>query len=271
MSDNPNPTEDLGYSFVQRVCARSNAIWRRVAEKDVGLDGLIEVQRRDGASAIIGVQVKSGPSYFRRESFNNIRIRLGSKLRALNAYTIPVMLVVYNPESDQGYWAHVQAYVSEHPASEETGQILVSKQRPFDQTAVEELRRDAKVVQCPALDPAMVRTFLELNRGLDFIGFVELAKHVLNGTAFCCRTGIGSIDYLREHGLVQYGENPKGGPGFWQPTELGRKYIAFMLGDRYFIPFILMKPRSPITDDDVTMCMDFETYLANTRRRAQRH
>jgi hypothetical protein len=269
VSDNPNPTEDLGYSFVQRACAHSRSIWRRIAEKDVGLDGLIEFRRRDGASAIVGVQVKSGSSYFRRESSGTVKIALGARLRTLNAYTIPVILVVYDPESDEGYWVHVQAYVSDNPASEDTGQIIVSRQRVFNPAAVEELRGEAKVIQCPTLEHDLVRQFLEFNRGVDLVGFVELAKHVLNGTAFRCRTGIDSIDYLLEHGLLSHRNNPKGGPDYWQPTDLGRKYIMFMLGDRYFIPFILVQPKRPITDDQVTMCMDFEGYLANARRGTQ--
>src|SRR6185295_3918568 len=100
LADNPNPTEDLGYSFVQQVVAKSRAIWRRQSEKDIGVDGLIELARRDGASAYIAVQVKTGKSYFSRIHQGQARIYLRERLRQLNSLTLPAIIVLYNPDED---------------------------------------------------------------------------------------------------------------------------------------------------------------------------
>src|SRR5689334_24446647 len=106
MGDNPNATEDLGYAFMQRLCARAGAIWRRWAEKDVGIDGAIELRRSDGASHVVGVQVKSGGSYLSHpRPGGGFRLYLGAALRSLFEYTLPVIVIVYDPNSDCGYWA----------------------------------------------------------------------------------------------------------------------------------------------------------------------
>jgi len=86
-------------------------------------------------------------------------------------------------------------------------------------------------------------------------------RGTLNTTTFCCRTGISEIEFLRTSGLLAYDEAPVGGPGTWRPTEKGREHVEFLLGDRNFLPLMLIQPSWPIRDDDVLMCQDFFRYL----------
>ncbi len=239
MSDNPNATEDLGYSFVQRICAQANAIWRRQAEKDVGIDGIIEFKRVDGVSAYVGVQVKSGASYLKRRSDHAFRIRLGKTLGSLYRYAIPVILVVYDPDNDVGYWSDVKAWVDHYERSPDNTMISVEETALFTKETLDELRRDTHTVKTPEIARETIREFLNINSGMSYIGFVELAKHALNGTSFRCKKGVEEIEYLRDRDLLRRVEAPDGGLGLWSATPKGKQYIQFMLGDRYFIPFLL--------------------------------
>jgi hypothetical protein len=265
MGDNPNSTEDYGYAFVQETCADSKAIWHPRG-KDVGIDGFLEFRREDGRSAILGVQVKSGKSYFSRPTSAGFVQRPGKgKLASWNIYTVPVIYVIYDHERKEGFWVNVQQFVEDNPDSLKTGRLVVPR-KEFNRAALDELRRDARLVRCPVLSETSVREFLELNRGIELVGFVELVRNVLNQTTFDSRPGIPEIEYLRCKGLLVYQPNPNGGLGRWKPTAKGVDYVHFMLGDRYFTPFILVKPARPISDEDLAMCLDFQQYIAKYRK-----
>ena len=265
MANNPNPVEDLGYAYVQFTCARANAIWRRLGEKDVGVDGLIEMSRRDGASLYVAAQVKSGNSWFRGSSNGFVRLYLGEQLQRLHNYLIPAIIVVYRPDSNLAYWVSIRDYVADHPQAMEKGQIDISLDSLFSENAFAQLREDARVVLTPVLSAEEVREFLELNRRITVTGFVELAKHVLNSTGFLSRRGIPDIAVLKDNGLLWH-EEPDHLPGWWYPTAKGTRYIQFMLGDRYFLPFVLIQPQRSVTDADIQLCMDPDAHLGIVTR-----
>jgi hypothetical protein len=114
----------------------------------------------------------------------------------------------------------------------------------------------------PRLTRDEVKEFLEINRNMTLIGFVELTRTALNGRVFSCRRGIEEIEFLLQNGLLERKDDPQGGVGLWWATVRGRKYVDFMLGDRYFIPYILIEPQVPINDLHIEICMDFEGHIA---------
>jgi Domain of unknown function (DUF4365) len=261
MVENHNPIEDLGYAFVQHIVASAGAIWRRQPEKDVGVDGLIEIERRDGASAYVAVQVKAGKSYFGRIRNGRARIHLGSKLQRLNNMTLPAIIVLYDPEDRRSCWENIQHYVLEHPAALTTGYIDVPLDQRFDAAAIEALRQEARTIMTPVLSRDEVAEFLNITTHISMAAFVPLAQSVLNKSFFRSRTGLPPIDLLASQGLIEIANSGLPGPPFWRHTDKGARYVRFLLGDRYFIPFALLEPDRTISESDIYLCMNFEAHL----------
>jgi hypothetical protein len=266
LSDNPNPTEDFGYAHVQKICASANAIWRRLAEKDVGIDGLIEMARADGASLMLGAQVKSGVSYFAHPCPGGWRLYLGQSLAKLYRYTVPVLVIIYNPNTDTAYWASIVRWGKENPDSIDAGAIDIREEDVFSPPAFLALRSDARLIQTPRLSRDRIRDFLQITGRVSLGAFALLGRAVLTKESFSCRTGIPDVDLLRETELLTYQDAPEGGPGFWTPTQKGVEYVEFLLGDRYFVGLRFFDSALAISDSDVDMCEDFHSYIANMRR-----
>ena len=260
MSNNPNPQEDLGYAFVHAAVAKAGVIWRQTTAKDIGIDGIIEMERNDGASLYIAVQVKSGKSYFKNKSESHITLYNMKQINYWNRLQVPVIIVIYNPTTSESCWLNIQHYVLDHPGSLKTKKIRIPIKQNFNSSAFDIFRSDARVILTPKLSRSTVREFLEINRNITVTGFVELSKTALNNRSFGCRRGIKKIEYLRDNGLVECDSQ-----SLWKATKKGVRYVQFMLGDRYFIPFMLIEPTDPITDDNVDMCMDFDKYILKLR------
>jgi hypothetical protein len=261
LADNPNPTEDLGYAFVQQVVAKSRAIWRRQPEKDIGVDGLIEVERRDGASAYIAVQVKTGKSYFSRIHQDKVRIYLRETLRQLNRLTLPAIIVLYDPDKDRSCWESIDLFVLDNPNALDLGYIDVPLEKRFDSAAIDVLRQETRTVVTPVLDHAEVADFLRINAQMSLAAFVPLAQSVLNRSGFRSRPRIPPIDLLQGEGLVEIVEIETPGPPFWRATNKGARYVQFLLGDRYFVPFALLEFGRKFALQDVYICLHLEEHL----------
>lgn len=98
-----------GISEVSKLISQMKLIFREQPVDDYGIDGQIEILDGEYANGkLIAVQVKSGKSYFNEVSNNNIIYR-GEKKHYdywIN-HSLPVILVLYNPEEDKCYWKEV--------------------------------------------------------------------------------------------------------------------------------------------------------------------
>ena len=242
MVNNPNSTEDLGYAFVQATAAKAGAIWRRQSEKDVGVDGILEFERRDGASAYVAVQVKSGLSYFRRSRGSFAKLCLKEKLRRLSSLTIPAIIVLFNPEDETSCWESIQDYVAERPDSLADGTIQVRLGRAFDARAIHDLKQQARTVLTPLLSRGEVIEFLRLNRKMSFGAVVQLANSVLNKVAFRVPTASPATDLLLSEDLAAIIEDAGFATPYWGPTAKGERYVQFLLGDRYVMAGLMAGP-----------------------------
>ena len=255
MSDNPNPTEDLGYAFVHEMTARAGAIWRPQPAKDLGVDGVIELQRDDGASAYIGVQVKSGISYFRRAGNGSIRIDMGLTLRRLVNLNIPAIVVAYHPEERCGYWENVKDFVLKTPDCLDRGYIDIPTFRSFDAQTFSVLRADARTVFAPRLAREEVREFLELNHLMTFPSFVLLAKAALNQRKIPLNMGWDIYSRFLDEGLIEIVPTEFS----WKATAKGRRYVEFLLGGRYYLPdYLLDSSLGFVSDEAVDLCIFFD-------------
>jgi hypothetical protein len=130
-------TANQGVAFVQKIVDEMDCVWRPTPNDDVGLDGEIELGKDGAATArLIKVQVKSGKSYFHKETATRFEfIAKPDDLEYWSRVNLPVILVVYDPEKGEGYWKHIQRFLSDNP-----GSITKARHIPFSK------RKDRLVV-----------------------------------------------------------------------------------------------------------------------------
>lgn len=114
ITDNDDMAEH-GVSLVAEAVRRMGHIFRPAGNRDVGIDGQIEVVTRSGVhrratGRLIGVQIKCGPSYFK----NDLRHAWAHYCSAAHAnywagYSLPVILVLCDPNSAECYWVEVDS------------------------------------------------------------------------------------------------------------------------------------------------------------------
>ena len=122
-------TARSGIVKLDRVVTDMGYIWRPTPNSDVGIDGEIElVEDRAATAKIIKAQVKSGPSYFRKEDQSSFELHTSiDDVKYWLAANNPVVIAVYHPERDSLYAIHVQAYAQAHAEIAETGVFKFDK------------------------------------------------------------------------------------------------------------------------------------------------
>lgn len=105
--------EHLGVAAVKKLCHQSGWFFREQPNPDEGIDAQIEASEGGRPSGkLLGVQIKSGPSYFRQPIAGGWRYRIEPRhLEYWRSYSLPVVLVLYDPLGDKAYW---QAILSQH-------------------------------------------------------------------------------------------------------------------------------------------------------------
>lgn len=126
-------TARSGIVKLDRVVTDMGYIWRPTPNSDVGIDGEIElVEDRAATAKIIKAQVKSGPSYFRKEDQSSFELHTSiDDVKYWLAANNPVVIAVYHPERDSLYAIHVQAYAQAHAEIAETGLFKFDKLKRF--------------------------------------------------------------------------------------------------------------------------------------------
>lgn len=103
--------ERFGIAAVQTRVAEICQIWRETATGDFGIDGHMEFLHRDGMATgmMVGVPVKSGASYLRRDNGAGFLYPASEKHRRYwEQYPVPVLLVLHDPDRHQSYWLDVR-------------------------------------------------------------------------------------------------------------------------------------------------------------------
>ncbi|WKA31334.1 DUF4365 domain-containing protein [Bradyrhizobium roseum] len=164
-------------------------LFRDVSRDDLGIDGLVEVvdPNRESRGRTFAVQIKCGHSFFSEEtsegyiyrgSFNHLNYWL--------EHSLPVVLVLCNPDSRICYWIPIEPqYVERH---QKGWSVVVPKSK----TLTVECKHDLmNVVARPLADDviplALYRLVMEKFPGVkiaqvleiprDFYYFTELARH----------------------------------------------------------------------------------------------
>ena len=102
-----SPMERLGVNMVERIVTRDlKWIWREQAVLDFGIDGHIEIVGDDGepTGQLIAVQVKSGPSYFRREGDSFPYYVDERHVKYWDQHCLPTILILHHPDDQLTVW-----------------------------------------------------------------------------------------------------------------------------------------------------------------------
>lgn len=122
--------EDEGVIFVHSVVNQMRCVWRPTAKHDTGFDGEIELgQDGDATGFIIKVQVKSGSSYLVNKKGTGFDVLIEpADLGYWQATNVPVILAVFDPERQEGYWKEVKPYLQKNlPSSSAPYRIHFSR------------------------------------------------------------------------------------------------------------------------------------------------
>lgn len=103
---NTDETERLGVNRCEAEFLKIKMVFREQKICDYGIDAIVETKDEDYFSGkLIGVQIKSGESYFKEEKEEKIIFRIEPKhYKYWLNYSIPVIIVLYNPSLDICIW-----------------------------------------------------------------------------------------------------------------------------------------------------------------------
>lgn len=170
-------TERKGIASVQARVAELEQIWRETSTGDFGIDGHIEFidEKSEPTGLMVGVQVKSGQSYFAGETEGTVSYAANEKhQRYWEQYPVPVILVLYHPERKETFW--VDARQEFRTGKVAGGKIVIPKQNNFMTSTVGDIFKNAGLTQMeyireiPALLEHMLATRTR-NAGFDMSFF----------------------------------------------------------------------------------------------------
>lgn len=102
-------TERLGVSALDHFFSQQGWLFREQLTHDFGIDAHVEIvedQRPTGK--LIALQIKSGTSFFKEETTDSYVFRTDDKHIAYwVSHSMPVVLVLYNPDTTTGHWQQV--------------------------------------------------------------------------------------------------------------------------------------------------------------------
>lgn len=107
-------TEKQGVSFIRKLVEDHGSIFREVpGDTDTGIDGFIEfVNNEEVSGHLLGVQVKSGDSFYNAKKNKFIFYPDIDHLNYWESYMIPVILVFYSPIHKCGSWISIDEHLN---------------------------------------------------------------------------------------------------------------------------------------------------------------
>lgn len=102
-------TERLGVAILDRFFSQQGWLFREQTTHDYGIDAHVEIVEGERPTGkLLALQIKSGASFFREEKEDSYVFRTDDKhVEYWIGHSMPVVLVLYNPEADTAHWRHV--------------------------------------------------------------------------------------------------------------------------------------------------------------------
>lgn len=126
-------TERLGVSALDYFFSAKGWLFREQTTHDYGIDAHVEiVENQRPTGKLIALQIKAGQSFFKEELGDSYVFRTGDKHIAYwVGHSMPVVLVLYDPETKHAYWQHVSRETVD--ATGKGWKILVPKTNLFEE------------------------------------------------------------------------------------------------------------------------------------------
>lgn len=141
-------TERKGIAAIQSKLAELELIWRETSTGDFGIDGHIEFldENSEPTGMMVGVQVKSGQSYFRGETDDTVPYTANDKHQKYwEHYPVPVLLILYHPDRKETLW--VDARQEFRTGKVSGNKIVIPRSNNFTSITVQELFKNAGLIQ----------------------------------------------------------------------------------------------------------------------------
>lgn len=102
-------TERLGVAALEYFFSEHGWLFREQTTHDYGIDAHVEIVADERPTGkLIALQIKAGLSFFSEENIDSYVFRTNDKHIAYwVGHSMPVVLVLYNPETKQAFWQHV--------------------------------------------------------------------------------------------------------------------------------------------------------------------
>ncbi|EAV40525.1 hypothetical protein SIAM614_21597 [Stappia aggregata IAM 12614] len=141
-------TERKGIAAVQAKLADLELIWRETSTGDFGIDGHIEFldENSEPTGMMVGVQVKSGQSYFLGETDYTVSYTANEKHQKYwEHYPVPVLLILHHPDRKETFWTDAR---QEFRTGKALGnKIVIPKSNNFMTAQVDDLFKNAGLTQ----------------------------------------------------------------------------------------------------------------------------
>ena len=141
---------DMGVALTRFRCGKIGLIFRDKPTHDYGIDGEIEIIESARATGrLIAVQVKCGPSYFSETTNDAIVYRFNDNhFQYWIEHSIPVVVVLVDPDSEQCFWAHVNS--TDALSTGANYKLLVPRTQRLDAENLDQL----KALATPLVSPS---------------------------------------------------------------------------------------------------------------------
>jgi hypothetical protein len=223
--------ERRGVIALQAYAADHGQIWREISSPDIGIDGHLEYVDAKGFATgrLVGVQIKSGPSYFVSRSANGWKFYPEDKHRTYwERYPVPVLLVLHNPQSGQSYWMDARQALRS-PATQTDSFLLVLESNTLQTTTPLDLLETAGVAREPfidGMDNLIDALVLRRSSEADFpVSFLDLFAGGLTNICRSLYFGTDVADTASEANLLLSGWD---GPRTFKPDFLF-EFIQFLV------------------------------------------
>ena len=102
----PPKTDRVGVHKVGLFFGSAGWLFREQTVGDYGIDAQVEIANGDEATgALIGIQIKSGQSYFSEQTANSIIFRSNDKhIKYWLGHRLPVIIILYDDQRDRLFW-----------------------------------------------------------------------------------------------------------------------------------------------------------------------
>lgn len=110
-----NQTERVGINAVEAIFLNDfDWIFREQPVSDFGIDAQVEIVEHDEPTGkLIGLQIKTGASYFRKRGDDYVFYGELRHLDYWSRHSLPVFLILHDPDKDLTLWQKVERHLAE--------------------------------------------------------------------------------------------------------------------------------------------------------------